>query len=176
MPRTTRRIHLVLLLVAAVSQMGLMQESNPQPASSATLKVFGVGLESRTFDQDALRGMTRTTLKVNEKDGVEAAYEGVLVSDILTSAGMTFGQTLRGPRLADYLIAEASDGYRVVYALPELDAAFSDRIVIIADQRDGKPLSERDGPFKIIVSDEKRHARWIRNVTSLAVQSAPRSE
>ena len=37
-------------------------------------------------------------------------YEGVAVIDLLTRAGVTFGQTLRGPRLATYLVATGADG------------------------------------------------------------------
>ncbi|HEY6564828.1 MAG TPA: hypothetical protein VIY86_10055, partial [Pirellulaceae bacterium] len=78
----------------------------------------------------------------------------------------------RGPRMADYLIAQSLDGYRVVFALPELDSEFSDRVVIVADRLNGKPLDERDGPLRIIVSDEFKHARWIRQLNLLTVATA----
>jgi hypothetical protein len=32
--------------------------------------------------------------------------------------------SLRGKKLADYLLVETADGYRVVFALPEFDASF----------------------------------------------------
>jgi hypothetical protein len=138
-----------------------------------SLNISGVGLQARTLDAAALLAMPRVTLQVKDKDSVEQTYEGVRVSDILTSAGMTFGQGMRGPRLADYLLAEASDGYRVVFALPEFDPDFSDRTIMLADRCDGKALSDHEGPLKIIVSDEKRHARWMRSVVRMTVQSAP---
>ena len=33
---------------------------------------------------------------------------------------------------------EAADGYRVLFTLPELDSLFADKVVLLADRRDGK--------------------------------------
>ena len=50
-------------------------------------------------------------------------------------------------------------GYRAVFALPELDPDFNDRVILLADRRDGQALSAKDGPLQIIVPGEKRHSR-----------------
>jgi hypothetical protein len=50
-----------------------------------------------------------------------------------------------------YAVVEASDGYRVLFALAELDPAFSDKRVYLVIKRDGKPLSEKEGLFRIVV-------------------------
>lgn len=71
-----------------------------------------------------------------------------------------------------YLLVEAADGYRVVFALPELDAAFTDRKVYLATRRDGKALTDKEGPFRIVVPDDKRPARWVRQVTALRIRQA----
>jgi hypothetical protein len=89
--------------------------------------------------------------------------------ELLKTAGVKFGQDLRGPALATYLVVEAADGYRAVFALPELDPAFTDRVILLADRRDGKPLDEREGPLRIVVPGEKRAARWVRQVVALKV-------
>ena len=49
---------------------------------------------------------------------------------------------------------------------------FTEKVVLLADRRDGKPLSEKEGPLRIVVSDEKRQARWIRQVKSIQVRNA----
>jgi hypothetical protein len=71
-----------------------------------------------------------------------------------------------------YVAVKGADGYEAVFALPELDPDFSDRIILLADRRDGQPLSAREGAFRIIVPGEKRHARWVRHVTALEVEEA----
>jgi hypothetical protein len=68
-----------------------------------------------------------------------------------------------------YVIVEAADGYQALFALPELDPAFTDRVILLADHRDGQPLDARTGPFQIVVPGEKKHARWVRQVTGLRI-------
>jgi hypothetical protein len=53
---------------------------------------------------------------------------------------------------------EAADGYRVVIALPELDPAFTDKQILLAFLKDGKPLNDKEGPYRIVIPDEKRMA------------------
>jgi hypothetical protein len=71
-----------------------------------------------------------------------------------------------------FVIVNAADGYRVVFTLPEFDPDFTDRIIILADRRDGHVLAPPEGPFRLVVSGEKRDARWVREVTGLDVEQA----
>ena len=45
----------------------------------------------------------RHSLRATDELGKEFLFEGVLVTEILKSAGMKFAKDLRGKRLADYL-------------------------------------------------------------------------
>jgi hypothetical protein len=76
---------------------------------------------------------------------------------------------MKGKRMASCLLVEAADGYRVVIALPEIDPAFADKQVVLAFLRDGKPLDAKEGPYRIVIPDEKRMARWVRQVTTLRI-------
>jgi DMSO/TMAO reductase YedYZ molybdopterin-dependent catalytic subunit len=116
--------------------------------------------------------LPRHSLHAKDHDGKEADYEGVALVEVLKSAGVKFGQDLRGKALASYLVVEAADQYRAVFALPELDPAFTDHVILLADRRDNKPLDEKHGPFQIIVPGDKRHARWVRQIVSLKVGRA----
>jgi hypothetical protein len=71
-----------------------------------------------------------------------------------------------------YLVVEASDGYRAVFALPEIDPACTDRTILLVDRRDGKPLSAKEGPLRIVVPGEKRHSRWVRQVIAFKIGRA----
>jgi hypothetical protein len=105
--------------------------------------------------------------------GSAATFEGVALKTVLEKAGAGFGETLRGKRLASYLLVEAADGYRVVIALPELDPAFTDKQVVLAFLKDGKLLDDKEGPYRIVIPDEKRMARWVRQVTTLKIVDVP---
>ena len=84
---------------------------------------------------------------------------------------MQFGESLRGKRLQEFLVVEAADGYKAVFALPEIDPAFTDRVIILADRRDGVRLTDKEGPWQIVVPGEKRQARWVRQVVALIVRT-----
>jgi hypothetical protein len=92
-----------------------------------------------------------------------------LLKRVLEKAGVPFGESMKGKRLASCLLVEAADGYRVVIALPELDPAFTDEQTLLAFLRDGKPLDAKEGPYRIVLPNEKRMARWVRQVTTLRI-------
>lgn len=71
---------------------------------------------------------------------------------------------------------DAADGYRAVFALPRLDHAFTKRVILLADRRDGKALSVMEGPLRVVVIDEKRQGRWVRQVISLSIRRARESK
>jgi DMSO/TMAO reductase YedYZ molybdopterin-dependent catalytic subunit len=113
--------------------------------------------------------LPRQTVRARDHDGKETEFEGVPLVEVLKASGVQFGKDLRGPALATYLVVEAADGYRAVFALPELDPAFTDRVILLADRRDGKALGGKEGPLRVIVPGEKRYARWVRQVIALKV-------
>lgn len=98
-----------------------------------------------------------------------ATFEGVTLRAVLEKAGVEFGHSMRGKRLASCLLVEAADGYRAVIALPELDPDFTDKEIVLAYQQDGKPLDDKAGPYRIVIPDERRMARWVRQVTKLKI-------
>jgi hypothetical protein len=98
-----------------------------------------------------------------------ATYEGVALQAVLEKGGVALGESLRGKRLASCLLVQAADGYQVVIALPEISPDFGDKQFVLAFARDGKPLDEKEGPYRIVIPEEKRMARWVRQVTALKI-------
>jgi len=135
------------------------------------LVVDGGNGVTTTLTVAGISKLPQHTIKTTEHD-VQVTFEGVLLSDVMTKVGIPSGEKLRGKLMSLYLLVEAADGYRAVIALPELDPAFTDRKAYLVVKRDGKPLSEREGPFRIVMPDEKRPARWVRQVTALRVKQA----
>jgi DMSO/TMAO reductase YedYZ molybdopterin-dependent catalytic subunit len=116
---------------------------------------------------------TRQTVKASSRDGREHKYEGIAVGDILQKAGVEFGEALHQEAAATYLLAEATDGYRVVFALPEFDSPSIDRLIVIADRADGNPIPVATGPLQLIAPGDKGHGRWVRQLKSLTLVLAP---
>lgn len=116
-----------------------------------------------------IEALPHVNITAGDPPGIFAA---VSLKAVLEKAGVGFGESLKGKRLASYLLVEAADGYRVVFALPEIDSAFSDKQIVLAFSRDGKPLDNKEGPYRIVIPDEKRKARWVRQVTTLKIVDA----
>lgn len=111
-------------------------------------------------------------VSVNVKDhDTPAQFDGVPLSAVLKLAGVEMGAQMKGPQLTQALLVGAADGYKVLFALAEVDPNFATREILLADKRDGKPLDEKQGPFRIVAPGDQRPARWIRQVTSFKIVS-----
>ena len=89
-------------------------------------------------------------------------------------AGVTMGRQ-RGQSPERYLLVEAIDNYRMVFALAEFDPDYTDQQVLLVDTLDGKPLSEKEGPWRLAVPHEKIQARWIRQIKQISILRPPQA-
>jgi hypothetical protein len=140
-------------------------------AQTPSLTVEGSAGNVVTLTAGDLSKLPQHTVRAVDH-GTPVSFEGVALSDVMAKVDTPSGEKLRGKAVSLYLLVEAADGYRAVFALPELDPAFSDRRVFLVTKRDGKPLTGKEGPFRIVVPDENRAARWVRQVTALRVRAA----
>ncbi len=168
--RSRRTVFAALLLLgylgAGVGPRAEASEEASAAALSGKIRISGEGIDELVLTAKELADMPRLSVEA-EDHGVHARFEGVALSTMLARAGAPQGEKLRGDKLALALVVDATDGYRALFALPELDPAFTERVVFLADRRDGRPLSDTEGPFRVVVVGEKRQARWVRQVTSL---------
>jgi hypothetical protein len=148
------------------------EPTKPVPNLASTLLVENEGGQKARFTAADLAKLKRVTVTANDH-GTNAVFEGYALVDVLKLAGVEFGETLRGKRLPSYLLVEAADKYRAVYSLAEIDPGFTDKAIVLADKRDGRPLPDNARDWQIVVPDEKRAGRWVRQVVSLKILAAP---
>jgi hypothetical protein len=123
------------------------------------LELNGPGGQHVTIWPADLQSMPRKTLEVhNAHTGAMETYQGVELSLLLARLNAPLEQKLRGKALAMYVVAEGADKYRALYSLAEVDPAFHNGTVIVADREGGQPIT-RDGPFKLVNTEDKRPAR-----------------
>jgi DMSO/TMAO reductase YedYZ molybdopterin-dependent catalytic subunit len=176
-PKTFKRLR-AALLAFALSAPGLVlgQQASPSTendTAAVELRITGNVSIPLILSIADLKKMPRKTLKVlNPHEKKDEVYEGVPLQELLRRAGVPQGDSLRGAAMATYVLAEAADGYRVVFSLAELDSDFVDAEVVVADTMDGAPLSPKQGPLKIVAPHEKRPARWVRMLKSITVVRA----
>ena len=171
MDRIVRVSLLTILGISLVLMVARAGEALAQTApATAELRIDGTVSTPLVLTLADVKNMPRKKLTVvNPHDKKTEAYEGVLVEELLRKAGVSQGESLRGPAMATYVLAEAADGYRVVFSLAELDSGILDSEVIVADTMDGAPLGANQGPFRLVAPHEKRPARWVRMLKSITV-------
>jgi hypothetical protein len=174
---------LFLLTVASLTPPSLFGQQAPSVPTSSAISTAQAKDELRisahAYHEDLvlkvadLKSMPRTTIGVhNEHAKADETYVGVRLADVLAKMGAPLGKDLRGVALSGYLVATGSDGYVAVIALAEADPSFHSGEVIVADTMNGAPLDSKSGPFKLVVTEDKRPARWVRNLASIELKSA----
>ena len=170
---TSRALWAVMLWSAAgmttFSARGVAAQQSPAQAV-ASVRVSGAGLKTLTLTAADLRSMPRASART-ESNGIVTTYEGVWVAEVMKKAGVPLGDRLRGAALSTYVLAEASDGYQVLFSLGELDPDMSGGQVLLADQANGASLFGETGAFRLVVASDKRGARSVRMLSELQIVS-----
>ena len=89
--------------------------------------------------------------------------------DMQNMAPVWYQGQMRGNMVASYVLASASDGYQALFAIAELDPAFTAEDILVADTVDGQPLFEYQGPFRLVAPKDLRGARSVRMLQRLDV-------
>ncbi len=149
-----------LLLLLALS-------SNAVSSDQSTDSIKMVGFEKTiVVTPAALKDLPGATFE-GDDHGTRATWTGVKFLPVLERAGAPVGERLRGSALNTLVVFHAADGYRVTFTLAEFDEKFGNNGAILAWQRDGRELSEKEGPFRLVVPGDRRAARGIRQVTRI---------
>jgi hypothetical protein len=137
-------------------------------AAPARLEVRDDSVPTRVFAAADLAALPHVEVHATEH-GRAGTFGGVPLEVVLRRAGVPV-DSVRGGRASWYVLAIASDGYRAVFSLAELAPDLSGRSVLLADRRDGQPLAASEGPLRLVVPDDHRPTRWVRQLTTLVVR------
>jgi hypothetical protein len=150
--------------VAAAQQM---EHSAPSPSTHLTIKTYEG--KTMTISPEELAALPHKSVSVfNAHSKANETYSGVPLADLLSKVGVPLGESVRGKLFLTGVVASGMDGYGVLYSLAEVDPSIHTGDVIVADTLDGKKL-DKDGAFKMVSSEERRPARWVRNLASISV-------
>ncbi|MEP6620324.1 MAG: molybdopterin-dependent oxidoreductase [bacterium] len=158
------RIVLLVLLAAGVARA---QSSTGQIAGSLRIRAEGREIVLSPAD---LAKLPRHELRVvAEGSSDSVTVSGVALWDVLQQVPAPAAEASGRQRAVMYVRAAGADGQNAVFALVEVDPGFSRRAALLADRRNGKALDAVEGPWRLIVPDDMRHARWIRGLVSIEV-------
>jgi hypothetical protein len=173
--RLWRTILLALSVFGCLAVFPYSQQAAAQtPAPVPQLKIGGAVSTPLTLTAVDLKNMPRTVLHVtNPQENKRETYEGLLLEELLRRAGVPQGDQLRGKLMTTCVIAEADDGYKVVFAHAELDSGMTNSEILVAEPVDGAPIDAKRSPFRLVAPHDKRPPRWVRMLRSITV-SAPK--
>ena len=124
-----------------------------------------------TFTSADLKSMPRIAATVhNPHSNADETYSGVRLAEILAKVGAPLADEFRGIAVSNYVEVTGCDGYSAAFSLAEVDPSFHSGEIIVADTMNGKPLDAKSGPFKIVVTEDKRPARWVRNLATIVLK------
>jgi len=154
-----------LVLAAALAAAALLPlETGAQARVSSVsrqLEVSGEVQKALSLDLDALRALAARRGRAEGQ-----GYGGLLLIELLNEADIRQDQPRALRR--SYVVAKASDGYQAVFSWGELYNSPLGKGVLVAYERDGKPLLDGEGQFALVsLADDKpgpRHVKWLRSV------------
>jgi hypothetical protein len=168
-------LHATLLALSLLLSMGWhassAQEIHAAPASkpSESLEIRGLDGSLQTLTPADLRALPHKTVTVfNAHSKTSESYSGVVLADLLARTDAPVGEKLRGKLFMTGVVAQGTDGYKVLYSVAEVDPVMHSGDVIVADEVDGHPLGG-NGAFQLINTEDKRPARWVRNLDRILV-------
>ncbi len=169
-----------LALAAALSacaSVATVPEPAPAPASDPPARGHASEPSSPSplavpLDAATLSTLPRERVRASAH-GRALDCEGVSLAALLRKAGAMPDGELPGTLLSRYVLVQARDGYRVLFALAELDPGTGGRRAYVVDRCNGQPLDADDGPLRLIAPDDARPARWVRQVEAISVIAAP---
>lgn len=140
--------------------------------AQASLKVQA-GSQQTSFTLNSLKSLPHKTVTVhNPHENADETYSGVPLIELLKQVGAPIGKDVHGKALSEYIVATGSDGYKAVLALAEIEPDFHPGDVLVADTMNGKALDSKTGPFRLVVTEDKRPARSVRNLISVERKTA----
>ncbi len=129
----------------------------PGAACAQAFTVVGLDGKEKVIAAEAMKALPRESVQLAGRK----TFEGPVLSYVLREAGAPAGARLHGPAMRTYVVVRAKDGFAAVFSLAETDADFSGGLAILADTVDGQPISERDGPYRLVVDGDKKTSRSV---------------
>ncbi len=167
-------IQVCLMLLCGIScaqqttPVGEMDHAKPAILSTE-LTIQGLDGKTVNLTTADLAALPHKTVSVyNEHTKANERYSGVALAELLKKVNTPSGEAVRGKLFMTGVVAEGTDHYSVLYSLAEADPSIHTGDVIVADSIGGRAL-DKDGAFKLVSTEEKRPARWVRNLTRIAV-------
>ncbi|GAB3315934.1 hypothetical protein [Luteimonas notoginsengisoli] len=124
------------------------------------------------LDAASLAALPRDAVTANVQ-GETLKCEGVALAALMRAAGAMPAEPLHGAQLGRYVLVVGRGGDRVLFSLSEFDPTLGNRSAFVVDRCNGQQLDGTTGPLRLVVPDDARPERWVRQVQAITVIVAP---
>ena len=138
------------------------------------MSLGGEVAQPRQWTMAELQAVPSEVITVADERGAASQYRCVAFQTLLDVAGAPSGKSIKGERLTDYILVIGGDGYRVLFALAEIDSSLGNRKAFLCHGKDNMALPPEEGPLRVVMPGEERHARWVRNAVRIDLNRMPR--
>jgi hypothetical protein len=149
-----------------------MMEMHPgKPKAASTSLTLTYNDKILTLSPADLAALPHETVTLtNGHTKASETYTGVPVAAVLDKLGLPFTKPNEHILLKTILIAEGTDGYKIILSTYETLALIRGQSAIIADTLAGKPLGS-DGAFKLVIPGDTRPQRWVQNLKAVTFET-----
>ena len=173
-----KHLFVLTVFVFAVSASFLVTTAAAAPLQVAeTLTLVDCDGTKVTFSETELRSMEQVTeeqcIWVGESSGYIGIFDcsGVLLSEILKRAEATF-KAKDFVRENTYVIFRGTDDYQIITSWTELMGSADGRRSIIMLDKDGEPLSDKEGKFRVLFPADKYVGRSVKCLDTIEIHRA----
>jgi len=143
------------------------QRSGSEAPSSQQFSLDGLVMTPAVYDRAALDALPQSSVTAGN-----ATYTGVTLWTLLSQAGIITHVETKNDILREAVIVTASDGYKVIISLGEIDPDFGNQPCLIATQQNGSGFPS-GGFARLVFPNDVKKGRWVTNLTALKVSESP---
>jgi len=169
---------LVTMVLLAAGTNALAADASCPGGFSEQFRLNGQVTNPARFRLADLQSRPSAHLTVSYFSGnqglVTKTYVGVPLIDLLNEAVVVTDPARKNDILRKYVQVKATDCYEVIVSVAELLSTFGHQQVLVAfETGDGQPLDATEGMARLIVPGDKAGGRFVSNVTTFTVRTAP---
>lgn len=157
----------LLLCALCLTTSALFAQADRVVQSDTATVTVRYGTCMGTIGGERIGAMPMHEAVVVSRDGEKHIYRGPLLRNVLIATCPSIGEVDKHGMTASAVKVIADDGFTAIIAGMEMDSTFKARPVILAIDRDGARLDGHSGPFQLVVPEDLRHSRNVRNVRSV---------
>jgi molybdate transport system substrate-binding protein len=138
---------------------------------SPDVAVKGLVATPRSFTSEDLMKLPAETFQVTYQAGQGTdggAFTGTRLLNVFDAAG---GAKLptdgNNAKLRVTVMVTGADGYQVIFGWGDLDPDFGAMPILLAYERDGQPMGDKQGMARLVVPGDKRGGRYVSTVKSI---------